>query len=275
MVKFIISMFIFIPVLIPTVSYTYTYSRLVKKHSLKRYSIETVKLDTVIHFDKIKITAKVEKNYSFKGIPYSSHIIRNSKRYSLEPKLVTAIIKQESRFNPEAVSNMNAIGLMQIVPDRAGQEMNRIIFNNNAPIEDSLLLEPSFNIRIGCAYLHYLEKNYLNKIRSNVSKQYCMIASYNTGVGNLIKAILDKKDREEIRSVEGYASLKRYQQFLIEKNKAIEKINNMSDSEVVELLNERLPYNETVIYLNNIISYMNEMEIQKVAMDNVEVVAMN
>lgn len=47
------------------------------------------------------------------------HINRNSQRHGLDPVILTEIIRAESGFNPNAVSPVGAVGLMQLMPDTA------------------------------------------------------------------------------------------------------------------------------------------------------------
>ena len=48
--------------------------------------------------------------------PYWSDLKRFSIANSLDPYLVASLIRQESEFNPNAISNRNALGLMQLLP---------------------------------------------------------------------------------------------------------------------------------------------------------------
>jgi soluble lytic murein transglycosylase-like protein len=41
-------------------------------------------------------------------------IVQSSQKYNIDPKLVASIVIVESRANPFAISNMNAVGIMQI-----------------------------------------------------------------------------------------------------------------------------------------------------------------
>lgn len=244
------------------------------------FSFDNVKVEekegnvSILYEEVVVLNEKEVENDIFESIkfsdlsklkvPYINVINKYSEKYSFQPSFIAGIIKQESRFKPNVVSNRNAIGLMQVVPDKAGHDMNRIIFKVDAPIADSLLLEPSFNVRIGCAYLNYLRENYFASINSDMSKRYCLIAAYNTGAGNVIKAFVTEKEMENI---EGYSKLPKYKKFLAKVDLTVYKINRMSHTEVKNMLVENLPYPETVTYLNNIIDYIQEWNIETVAMN--------
>ncbi|MEJ0023038.1 MAG: lytic transglycosylase domain-containing protein [Alphaproteobacteria bacterium] len=63
---------------------------------------------------------------------------------------VLAVTRQESRFNPVAVSRSNARGLMQLLPSTAGD------FDSTSRANPDRLLDPNINLRIGQLYLEYL-----------------------------------------------------------------------------------------------------------------------
>jgi soluble lytic murein transglycosylase len=82
--------------------------------------------------------------------PYWDTIVAESKKNGLDPYLVASLIRQESEFNPGAISHANAYGLMQLLPS-VGKQMARE--EGIGPIEARQLLDPLMNIRLGTRYL--------------------------------------------------------------------------------------------------------------------------
>ena len=89
---------------------------------------------------------------------------RYAPEYGIDPKLVLAVIKQESNFNPSARSSKNAQGLMQLIPETAAR------FNVKRPFD------PEQNMKGGLAYLRWL----LAYFQGNVP---LVVAAYNAGEG--------------------------------------------------------------------------------------------
>lgn len=88
--------------------------------------------------------------------PYWETIKAESAKNNLDPYLVASLIRQESEFNPAAVSYANAWGLMQLEPN-VGKAMARE--EGLSHFETFQLLDPETNIRLGARYLrHMLDK---------------------------------------------------------------------------------------------------------------------
>jgi soluble lytic murein transglycosylase-like protein len=89
-------------------------------------------------------------------------------QFNVNPRLALAIIAVESNYNTVALSNKNAMGLMQLIPDTAKRFGVRNAF------------DPQQNIRGGMAYLRWLLAYYQGDVR-------LVAAAYNAGEGNVDK----------------------------------------------------------------------------------------
>jgi hypothetical protein len=117
----------------------------------------------------------------------SNSIVTESLHASLDPLFVAAIVKHESTYNEKAVSPKGALGLMQVLPGtgRYVSEMRKFPWSGSEK-----LLERDYNLRIGIAYLRYLERFFEG------NWEHILIA-YNWGPHNLLRAL------EEGRKVPG------------------------------------------------------------------------
>ncbi len=106
---------------------------------------------------------------------YQEYVERYSEEFGVDPNLIYAIIKAESKFNEEAVSNKEAKGLMQIMYTTALDVAKTL----NIEIDEKKLLEPECNIMIGTKYISILLNRY-----SNIE---LALAAYNAGSGNVDK----------------------------------------------------------------------------------------
>jgi len=82
--------------------------------------------------------------------PYWSTIQAESAKNNLDPYLVASLIRQESEFNPGALSGKNACGLMQLLPS-VGRSMARE--EGISHFDTFQLFDPITNIRLGTRYL--------------------------------------------------------------------------------------------------------------------------
>lgn len=103
-----------------------------------------------------------------KSARFEASITEHSRRQGVAADLVRAVIQVESAFNPVAVSNKGAMGLMQLMPATAVEMGVRNPF------------EPDENIRGGVTYLRRL----LDRYNGNVE---LALAAYNAGMGNVEK----------------------------------------------------------------------------------------
>ena len=82
--------------------------------------------------------------------PWWATITTEAAKNNLDPYLVASLIRQESEFNPAAVSKANACGLMQMLPS-VGKSMAHQ--EGMSHFESYMLFDPVTNIRLGTRYL--------------------------------------------------------------------------------------------------------------------------
>ncbi len=102
-------------------------------------------------------------------------IEKYAREYNISPSFLSAIIKCESSYRPEAISRVNARGLMQIMPDTGSWLAGRL---NLKGYKGEDLFDPETNIRFGAYYLAYLSDMF--------SGSPVMVASaYHAGANNV------------------------------------------------------------------------------------------
>jgi soluble lytic murein transglycosylase len=81
--------------------------------------------------------------------PYWPDLKRFSSSNALDPYLVASLIRQESEFNPSAVSRANAIGLMQLLPRVGKTVAKQVKMRHFSPTQ---LFMPEVNLQLGTRY---------------------------------------------------------------------------------------------------------------------------
>ena len=116
----------------------------------------------------------------FYPIPYRDLIRQYSQENKVDPFLVAAIIKTESKFDPKVKSQRGAIGLMQVMPETGQWIAEQIKLES---FESKDLLDEETNIRLGTWYVANLLKQFKQEIVA--------ISAYNAGRGNVKRWIDD------------------------------------------------------------------------------------
>lgn len=98
--------------------------------------------------------------------------------YKIDPELVHAIMRQESKFDTRAESRSGALGLMQIMPSTASFISGKRSMKSRAGQEQ--LLDPHTNIELGQQYLEFLLNN-----KHVDGDMISTLIAYNAGPGNL------------------------------------------------------------------------------------------
>jgi len=94
--------------------------------------------------------------------------------FALDRALIYAVVRQESYFNPKAVSVSNARGLMQLLPSTA-RDMDR---STNYRRNPAALFEPGLNMRLGQSYIQWLMSQFHSD--GDLARVF---AAYNGGPG--------------------------------------------------------------------------------------------
>ena len=104
-------------------------------------------------------------------LPYEKDLVRSAKQQNLDPYMVAALIRQESEFDPQALSAKNAYGLTQVEP-ATGRALARRAgikrFSNRS------LFQPAINLKLGAYYLRALLDQWGGQWEQT-------LASYNAG----------------------------------------------------------------------------------------------
>lgn len=191
----------------------------------KNRQVVTIKLDLAP--DHIKTRAE----------KYKKEVEMYCRKYNVDPAMAYAVMQTESSFNPKAKSHVPAYGLMQIVPASAGKDCAASLKKSFTKPTANYLYHPENNIEMGVHYLYLLEKRYYTKVEDDDSRDLCVIASYNTGAGNVARAL--RGDTNIF--------------------KAIPQINDMSYNELFRYLERKL-LPETQNYIRKVTERMQNFD---------------
>jgi soluble lytic murein transglycosylase len=135
-------------------------------------------------------------------LPYYPIIVGRSKQVGIDPMLLMAIIREESRFDPDAVSAASARGLTQFVLPTA-RRFGATVGLPRIKAQD--LHQPEISIALGAAYLGDLANRY-------GGAQHMMIAAYNAGEdqARLWQSHCYSRDAAEYFSKVGFAQTREY-----------------------------------------------------------------
>ncbi|MGL9769658.1 MAG: membrane-bound lytic murein transglycosylase MltC [Sodalis sp. (in: enterobacteria)] len=171
------------------------------------------------------ITIQLAPNHVNKRAHKYLRMVRKaSQQYGIDQSLILAIMQTESSFNPYAVSNANALGLMQVMQHSAGRDVFKMKGKWGKPSR-RYLFNPENNIDIGTAYLAMLQNNYLGGIVNPISRRYAVITAYNGGAGGVLRV------------------------FACDQNQAFQIINSMPPDQVYQTLSTQHPSAESRRYL--------------------------
>lgn len=147
-----------------------------KREQILVYATENKAPALALHLAR---TTKDKHGRFFDAALYPETPWRPSKGFHVDRALINALIRQESRFNPNATSSAGATGLMQLMPQTAS-------FMEKG--EDVELDNPHTNLNVGQNYVRHLLEN--NLVDNDL---FAFAIAYNAGPGNLAKWQRDLK----------------------------------------------------------------------------------
>ncbi len=198
------------------------------KNRMKERSIESGEGTKTVYYTEFPLISNFSNK---KADEYRPVVARYAKKLNVSESLIFAFIRTESNFNPFAMSNVPAYGMMQLVPASGGRDAYRRAKGVDQMPTKDYLFNAENNIELGTTYVALLRDEYFQSVQNPVSREYCVISGYNTGSGNVLKTF--SKDRGE----------------------AFNLINAMQPPQVYEKLKNNLPYEETRQYLVKVVGY--------------------
>lgn len=122
-------------------------------------------------------------------LAFQQSVEKESNKYKINKHKIYSVVKAESTFNHNAVSPVNAVGLMQLMPPTANDIAKYL------RIKKYNLKNPEISILFGTHYLDWLRRFFRNNFRA-------MIGGYNAGAGNMRKWIKKYKNIDKDTFVE-------------------------------------------------------------------------
>ena len=158
--------------------------------------------------------------------PYWDAIKAESARNNLDPYFVASLIRQESEFNPSAISYANAWGLMQLLPS-VGKAMARE--EGITRFETFQLLDPETNIKLGTRYLRQMLD------RFGGVEEYAL-AAYNAGDNRVVdwEAAGPYQGMDEFVESIPFTQTREYVEAILRNQETYRAIDRFAESEPVE-----------------------------------------
>ncbi|MGQ0542022.1 MAG: transglycosylase SLT domain-containing protein [Blastocatellia bacterium] len=147
-------------------------------------------------------TQSMTKLFNEHPVIFRTELLRESRKHSIDPRFLLAIMKQESSFRANAKSPAGARGLLQLVFDTALKYNKKAGYPNLQPDD---LYSPSVNIAIGSVYVAELRNEFGGLYEA-------IAASYNGGEDNAARWLNRSKPKEPgiFVSEIGFAETKNY-----------------------------------------------------------------
>ncbi len=144
-----------------------------------------------------KAAQRSEYEYRLAAHPkkYSEFVSKYAQEYEIDEDLIYAVIKTESDFDCEAVSNVGARGLMQIMEETFDWIKYRL--DDEESVYDDMF-DPEMNIRYGAYLMDYLLEKFGDKDTA--------VAAYHSGAGSVSSWLEDKENSSDGKRLDNIPS---------------------------------------------------------------------
>jgi len=183
----------------------------IKEEVLPEAKVEPEPLKSRDGVDRVKVSVvipMVPEHLRVRAEQYLPSARRYCDQYNEDLPLVMAVVQTESYFNPLAKSHIPAYGLMQIVPGYGGRDAYKYVFKKDETPTPSYLYVPANNLLLGTAYLSLLRDSYFYGVEDPEKQEYLIVASYNGGMGRVIKRVMKRYNVREMSPSEVYEALR-------------------------------------------------------------------
>ena len=139
-------------------------------------------------------------------LAYLAEVQGAANEFNVDPLLILAVMREESRYKPFAVSRSNAQGLMQLMPATRDWIASKL----GLSVGSTAVFDPKTNIRLGAWYLSYLLRFFDGDVE-------LALAAYNGGPGNVDKwqKLPLVKDRDDLLRFIPYYETREYIQWVM------------------------------------------------------------
>lgn len=157
-------------------------------------------------------------------LPFELNLRSAAARDRLDPMLVAGLIRQESAFEPKALSHAGAVGLMQVEPETALKMAHQL----NVRYARARLTDPGYNLELGSRYLADLIESF--------GTPEAALAAYNAGEDHVMEWTTGQNYLETAEFVESipFTETREYVQIVIRNAKVYRQIYGPAPAGVQE-----------------------------------------
>jgi len=180
-----------------------------EKKTISSYSSVESIIDEYRTKDKLHGILRT-KGYSLgQGLDIADAIVKRSRELQLPLALIMAVIDQESEFYPNARSDKGAQGLMQIMPTKWDEYVDKL----NLKVNRRAMTDPFMNITVGCQILKDFYDSYrpIKDLRLRMAKT---LTDYNNGekaINPNLKYASEVSQKQDEYDIKLYTQVKEYE----------------------------------------------------------------